>query len=386
MLINAIKKDNILTILLFFLYSSFILSFTKIPYSNVFYVLKFIFMLIYIIIFIVFNKSSITMSKQNILLFFLLSFFSGVPTLIINSTVTDTLNLILLIIIYLPLIFIVFPNVDQNLMKKSLKLMYVSLLIFIIWPSLFLTYFNQFYYLQAGRYRFISYFNNPNELAQFSLVFLLLSFYYLFIEKNSIKKNIWNSLFGCSSFYIILLTGSRAVLLAISVFVIIYFSTVIFHIEKKQRNFIFLFTFLIIVLVLFSNYLLARNTGIISYIDQLSSYRLSIWREILKYKDPLYLLIGGYLQSHKQYQVITNAYVEVFGNYGLIGLICWCLTLLNFSINKRVSTKFDKYNTAAICAYLVYYLFESGMQNIVNISSFFFWLTLCVGKMSSKVN
>ncbi len=128
------------------------------------------------------------MSKQNILLFFLLSFFSGVPTLIINTTVTDTLNLILLIIIYLPLIFIVFPNVDQNLMKKSLKLMYVSLLIFIIWPSLFLTYFNQFYYLQAGRYRFISYFNNPNELAQFSLVFLLLSFYYLFIEKNSIKK------------------------------------------------------------------------------------------------------------------------------------------------------------------------------------------------------
>lgn len=386
MLINAIKKDNILTILLFFLYSSFILSFTKIPYSNVFYVLKFIFMLIYIIIFIFFNKSSITMSKQNILLFFLLSFFSGVPTLIINSTVTDTLNLILLIIIYLPLIFIVFPNVDQNLMKKSLKLMYVSLLIFIIWPSLFLTYFNQFYYLQAGRYRFISYFNNPNELAQFSLVFLLLSFYYLFIEKNSIKKNIWNSLFGCSSFYIILLTGSRAVLLAISVFVIIYFSTVIFHIEKKQRNFIFLFTFLIILLVLFSNYLLARNTGIISYIDQLSSYRLSIWREILKYKDPLYFLIGGYLQSHKQYQVITNAYVEVFGNYGLIGLICWCLTLLNFSINKRVSTKFDKYNTAAICAYLVYYLFESGMQNIVNISSFFFWFTLCVGKMSSKVN
>ena len=380
MLINAIKKDNILIILLFFLYSSFILSFTKIPYSNVFYVLKFIFMLIYIIIFIFFNKSSITMSKQNILLFFLLSFFSGVPTLIINTTVTDTLNLILLIIIYLPLIFIVFPNVDQNLMKKSLKLMYVSLLIFIIWPSLFLTYFNQFYYLQAGRYRFISYFNNPNELAQFSLVFLLLSFYYLFIEKNSIKKN------GCSSFYIILLTGSRAVLLAISVFVIIYFSTVIFHIEKKQRNFIFLFTFLIILLVLFSNYLIARNTGIISYIDQLSSYRLSIWREILKYKDPLYFLIGGYLQSHKQYQVITNAYVEVFGNYGLIGLICWCLTLLNFSINKRVSTKFDKYNTAAICAYLVYYLFESGMQNIVNISSFFFWFTLCVGKMSSKVN
>lgn len=97
MLINAIKKDNILTILLFFLYSSFILSFTKIPYSNVFYVLKFIFMLIYIIIFIFFNKSSITMSKQNILLFFLLSFFSGAPILIINSTVTDTLNLILLI-------------------------------------------------------------------------------------------------------------------------------------------------------------------------------------------------------------------------------------------------------------------------------------------------
>ncbi|MGJ1062361.1 O-antigen ligase family protein, partial [Enterococcus faecium] len=289
-------------------------------------------------------------------------------------------------IIYLPLILIVFPNVDQNLMKKSLKLMYVSLLIFIIWPSLILTYFNQFYYLQAGRYRFISYFNNPNELAQFSLVFLLLSFYYLFIEKSSIKKYIWNLLFGCSSFYIILLTGSRAVLLAISIFVIIYFSTVIFHIEKKQRNFIFMFTFLIILLVLFSNYLLERNTGVLSYIDQLSSYRLSIWREILKYKNPLLFLIGGYLQSHKQYQVITNAYVELFGNYGLIGLICWCLTLLNFSVNKRVSTKFDKYKTAAICAYLVYYLFESGMQNIVNISSFFFWFTLCVGKMSSKGN
>ncbi|TKN14648.1 hypothetical protein DVW83_13600 [Enterococcus sp. VV15] len=61
----------------------------------------------------------------------------------------------------------------------------------------------------------------------------------------------------------------------------------IFYIEKKQRNFIFIFTFLIILLVLFSNYLLERNTGVISYIDQLSSYCLSIWREILKYKDPL---------------------------------------------------------------------------------------------------
>ena len=78
--------------------------------------------------------------------------------------------------------------------------------------------------------------------------------------------------------------------------------------------------------------------------------------------------------------------MKVFGNYGLIGLICWSLTLLNFSVNKRVSTKFDKYKTAAIRAYLVYYLFESGMQNIVNISSFFFWFTLCVGKMSSKGN
>lgn len=78
--------------------------------------------------------------------------------------------------------------------------------------------------------------------------------------------------------------------------------------------------------------------------------------------------------------------MEVFGNYGLIDLICWCLTLLNFSVNKRVSTKLDKYKTAAICAYLVYHLFESGMQNIVNISSFFFWFTLCVDKMSSKGN
>ena len=383
MVLNEIKKDKILILLLFLLFSSYILSFTKLPQSSIFYFLKFALSLIFIVVYILLNKSKIKISKENTILFSTLAVFSGIP-IFFNATISNIVSCILLVVIYLPFIFIIFPNINKELMEKVLSIMYLSLFLFLFLPSIFLSFFNDNYYLQSNRYRFISYFNNPNELAQFCLVFFLLSFYYAFTSNTRINRKIISLLFSIISVYIIYLTDSRAVFLAVIVFVLFYVITSIFHFEKKQKSLMFLVILIIIMLILFSNNIFESNKNFLSYIDTLSSHRLSIWQDILSYDNLIFLFFGGFLQTHPQYQVITNAYVELFGKFGLIGLTLWCASVIKFLTNKNKTTKFDKYKTAIIFTYLLYYLFESGLSSIVNISSFFFWFMVSTDQLSNK--
>lgn len=369
-------KYNFFTVCILLLCISYILSFSNINISEISQYIKFSMLFLLVISYFLYSKESRTLQKKEILLFFVVSIYYGLLLIFSDFSSEDILNWIIVVICYLSNIIFVFSNLNLKEFRKIIDIIYNTLFVGLVIPSFILTFDPNYYYIQTERYRFISFMNNPNELAQFTCVVTLISFLKL-CENHGYLKKIFYLIISIISIYIVLRTGSRASMIMLVSFFAFFIIGYFMKVYKIKKILAYLYSGIILLLILFLNAFFDKNTMLLVKLNYLSSNRLFIWKEVLDFNNIKTLLFGGKIIKSFGDVVITNAFIEIFGLLGIIGLILW-LVILNSRISNSSNNRLISiFQFSVLCSYLIYYQFESGINGLANISSFFFWVVIC---------
>lgn len=356
-----------------------ILSFSVVKdFFPAIYYMKYFFMFLLCLILLIKKRSFIEIKYFHIwmYLFFSINF---ILSLVISQKFSfiaffDYINLMQM----LTYILLIFPNLGQQEIKKWIKTLIFWGLGLVTAPSLILAQSQTYYYTQETRLRFISYFDNPNELAQFCMALnIIIIIVILLNDKNRIK--LIPLFLLAANVFIIKLTDSRAALISM-LFFFVAFAYLYFILRRPNKyifNFLAFLSFIVLVLISFSYYDITYD-----YISFLSSRRIDIWKDMLTEQGFYNYLFGGIIDETTLFgsTVTTNAYIDIIGETGIIGLILWLVVV--FKVFKEglilSSYKIRVFKFTILISYLFYYIFESGLNSMGNISSFIFWFLISI--------
>lgn len=370
------KEKNFFSITIVLLCISYILSFTKFGVSQIAQYSKFSMLFLTAVLFFLNSNKKNIFKKNDVVLFLVVSVYYGCVLIFTVSSFEDLLNWIVVVVCYLSNIIFVFSNLDLRKFKKILDIIFSSLLLGLVFPSFILSFNPNYYYVQTERHRFISFMNNPNELAQFTCIVILISFLKL-CGNCSFFKKIYYAISSLISMYIVFITGSRASMIMLGSFLVFFFLSKFIGLHKIKKLLTYVYSIIVLLMILFSDYFFKKNAMLYGALDTLSSNRLSIWREILNFSDLRTFLFGGKIIKSFGDIVVTNAFIEIFGLLGTMGLILWLIILNSKIHNFKNNNTILLFQFSVLFSYLIYYQFESGMNGLANISSFFFWLVIC---------
>lgn len=303
--------------------------------------------------------------QGNILFFWLLFGFSILISEAINLQLpTAGIGYILFVPISY---FLIFNKGMDNTILTSLKSMFFSQFLFVIWSLFEVVEWNTAYYLGIT--------NNSNNMgliaygAAFSSILILL--YHQHFKCGSKLKNIFYGISGIISLGVLFQTGSRTPLVALILPVILY-SLYILSINKIKISRIIASVIVFIVLYniflkdMFDEYVLSKFQTT-SLRGDLISGRNVIWEEAIK--DTTVFGHGeGYFEnilgiaSH-------NIVIQILGEYGLIAMLFFILflTLIVYLSIKNIFTTGDNFSFILIFMFLLSYLIISLAESIFGV-------------------
>ncbi|GMG65980.1 O-antigen ligase family protein [Tetragenococcus halophilus] len=243
-------------------------------------------------------------------------------------------------------------------------------------PSLIFIPDQAYYYTQEARLRFISYFENPNELAQFCMALNIIIIIGALLNKTKCLKIVPIFLL-VSNILIIRLTDSRAALISMLFFFILF--GYLYFVLKRPSKYVYSFLLILllglVILVYFSYYEITYD-----YISALSSGRIDIWKDILSEQTFSSYLFGGITRETTLISstVTANAYIDIIGQNGIIGLVLWICIVFKLFKDGLISSSYKVrvFKWATLFSYLFFYIFESGLNSLGNISSFILWFVI----------
>jgi O-antigen ligase len=361
-----------------------LLSFTYLTYGlGGIYLLKYLSFFLFVGFLVVYLHRELRIKIKHIILvlfifiMLLLSLFNASQESIITS-----FSLLVLTVMLYALSMLVFREIPEKLFYQILETILIIICIIVIIPSFFLTIDSSNYYVIGDRVRFTGIFNNPNELARFTASGFLLALR-LFPLKKLIIKLALLVIMGMS-LYVINATDSRAGLMLILVGSLLFLVNWIF-VKFRKRLFLiitfFSLAFCILIGYIYTLYLLSQDFFI--DINQLSSGRIAIWKNVMNDLTIFELLFGsGSGRSEFTANlVLTNGYIEIITFFGLTGLTIF-IVLLCYLLFSKLQNSINTMNLAGLnsvsvtIAFLIYYFFEGGIISIGNIVGIYFWLEL----------
>ena len=371
----------------------FILTFVHV-FSNTYftfaetylYPLKFI-LFIFIFVLVLFSKilvgrKTIRLSKSTVNISF---FFSTwiIAILISLSRTRYPLSGLLIAVSYILLFLASFVLLPNFVVRENAWLRYQSALFWCILISIVISILLglgklESFYVVGNRIRYRSFFINPNYLGGFSTLGFMTSI----VISTARKKKIY--LFPVP-FYLILiyLSKSRASLLWVAVFLVTLFYLKVKNKTEKFLSKIFILfslSLIIIVLVYAINYFHFMDK---SYVDELSSYRLSLWLEGMNNKSNYELFFGQGLGSESFSSMsYDNYYVNILVQTGLLGLFTFLSFIFAVSyyfykkLNHISSNEIAIVFFAMFIGLIVYSFFESVLFSLGNLISIYIWMNV----------
>lgn len=188
-----------------------------------------------------------------------------------------------------------------------------------------------------------------NTLAACSCVSLFASFWLFRVKDRLSIKNLIIVLAIIINTYTLIKTKSRTPLTVIATFVFVMFIYYAFFVFTKKNNKAIVFTFLVIILIVFIGVILTFIINRNSYdnhgsmrdiINGISSGRLSIWDECFKLiaESPITGVNNGVFHQRmidvfKQYMYQHNVYIALMTIHGIPSLIIYSIIIIYSFIN-----------------------------------------------------
>lgn len=358
-----------------------IISFYEVyKYNPVVYVTKYIFILLFVFSITIRVKNRNIQSKKMFLMgiTILIVSFISLYTMPFKTSAfySEALTNITMYAIVTLLALFIFPKIRLEEFKSILTVFLVAVFILVTIPSLTNIPDMAHYTNINNRFRYISIFENPNELSRFALLGSLLSVRLWFLFQGVIKKSFFLFMLLANS-YLIYLADSKTSLASLAVLVAVIIIAQIYRL-LPTKFFLSIASFLgggIILTVLYFINIIGVN--LTTDLNDLTSGRVEIWLNILN-TNALGLLFGTGpmtgLGSH-------NGYLEILKYFGIFGLILWAIIFMYLLTKKIVyafnDKKREKYiGLGIVLLFFVYHLFEGSMVSIANIASIYFWLEL----------
>jgi hypothetical protein len=268
----------------------------------------------------------------------------------------------------------IFPKISFYRFKSILTLFLIITFGVVTIPSLINVGDPSLYTFLEGRFRYLSVYNNSNELSRFALLGVLLSLRLWTLFRSRLSK-VFLLFMLISNTYIIYLADSRASLLVATLAILLSIAIILFKRIPIQLLIVGLSFLGSICLIVF--FVLFNTMGVNFSFDlyEFTSGRLLIWESMLS-TDWKGLMFGtgpmiGY-GSH-------NGYLELIKFFGLIGFIVW-MVIIAYLLKKKVSasgkSNSDKFGVVVVLLFMLYHLAEGSMVSVGNLASIYFWLEI----------
>ena len=290
---------------------------------------------------------------------------------IIGITYLSSLYYIFNLFCFITIFFITSNKNNSKLFNDLTKVIFISLLIQCILSILG---------MGNNTSRTVIYFNNPNQLGYYSLCLFSL---YTIIPSQLRKSKMMLLLTMIMSFYLIIVSQSRAALLGVGLLTIVILLKEGY--KLKLSSIVFLVTFLIVTFIIIENSELYKEkyTAIkLRNENKFSSYDNEIkirgYDRIFLYKE--YLLIGAGEGGEKRFtkafhqREIHSGFGTILFSYGILGIILF----LNF-VYKVIKSKLW-INLTVIAPVLIYNFFHQGFREPL------FWIILAFVYLTSREN
>lgn len=231
------------------------------------------------------------------------------------------------------------------------------------------------YKLFANESRIIGLHNNPNAVSIYYVISSICFLYYIFSAQNFLKKIL--STAGLSlTLFCLIHTASRAAYLS---FVISGIILLFIAVEQKSKFYYYSkillgFPVAIALIVLIFN---LREFG-----GESDSGRLLLWGTVFTeaLSSPLVFLFGTFqsvpLNAH-------NGYIQIFHNYGIIGLGCFSYILINSLYVALRKAKKIKPHGLVMCLIISFALID--LSHSSSVRSVIFWAFLALAHAPSLV-
>lgn len=353
--------------------------------SSTFYIMKFALFVIHLLFMsLSLLNEKITLPRQIKILtpiFFIWFSIMVIDTVYVKSF-NSLISALLVISSYILLFFycfVIFPN--YMLWKKIsyhsiVKVAYFAVFIALMMSAL-LGYGNStsFHFDPFSlRNRYMGYFEHPNILGLYSFMGICLSFLLSQISKNKL----YLVLVPVYLTFVHLSSSRTSFYVTVLLILAIMLHKIVMNFLKLFLNPLFL-TFIsgsILLLILLIDF-----PTLMEVIDKGTSYRLTIWSELLSQSDSLFKIIFGQ-GTAKTDASKDNYYVLVLINSGIAGLLAFLsivILIFRYTI-KQVKNKSSEYIVIIFVLFSLYSLTESVFYTLGNGFSMFIWISvvLCI--------
>lgn len=346
-----------------------------------------------------FSKSNLKLEKKYI---YILLFFFGVQLLNILLSINSyqSLENLFTSISYVLFIWIFFFYYQLYPYKKkmfALRKLYLLLYIFLVVSvGLSLTNPESLYTNIGERFRFSFGFINTNRLA--SLLFIIINLGWL-VSNQFIKKS--TRIFALLSLLLpvvlLILTDSRTPLLLILIEIILFMLAKFKLLTSK--GFILSILLWLVSLITFLFLIKFKNYTLFEEVNNLTSGRLYIWKNILENLNGSEFYWGLSSELTSQYILqyynslyqntisIDNFYINILFNYGIISLLLFMIFIMFLALLvSRFTSRFHKVKIFILLFVILIYSFMEGfLISVNNITSIIFWLCLASTLDSQKL-
>jgi len=361
--------------------------------SSTFYIMKFALFVIHLLFMsLSLLNEKITLPRQIkvlIPIFYIWFSIMVVDTVYIKSF-NSFISALLVVSSYILLFlycFVIFPNymLCKKITYQSIVKIAYFAVFFALMMSTLLGYGNpaSFHFDPFSlRNRYMGYFEHPNILGLYSFMGICLSFLLSQISKNKI----YLVMIPIYLTFVQLSSSRTSFYLTALLILAIMLHKIVIKFLRLFMNPLFL-TFIggsILLLILILDF-----PTLMEAIDKGTSYRLTIWTELLSQSDSLFKVIFGQ-GTAKTDASKDNYYVLVLINSGIAGLLAFLsiIFLIFRSMIKHVKNKSSEYIVIIFVLFSLYSLTESVFYTLGNGFSMFVWISvvLCLSNQIDEQN
>ncbi len=266
--------------------------------------------------------------------------------------ILETIYAMVMLVVYLSIFYSLYTDLPK---QKFYNQMLYNLVISTLMPMFFIITKNH-----ADSSRMSLSFNNPNQLAIFSVINMSIFFYMsLFARSNNLQIRRFISLFIINIDMVFLaISSSRAAFGLLFMYVLSYF--LIFQMKQSRENPIFSSLLIAILLaipawLLFNHFLmhieLMRDSSIFSMSDLRSDSYIRMFQGLSYDFTNLFYFLFGVGQSSNPMRISNlefhNNFIGIFNQIGIIGLLIYIV--LNVYIVKKLLSQGILYLVPYLC-------------------------------------